>query len=441
MGIDRVYVVNLAARSDRWEQFQSRLPADWPFPKPERFEAIDLRRKKAQPDWFRQGSNAWGCAASHRQILERCISDDVDSVLILEDDAIFTDDFSTKAKQFLESMPDDWEWAYFGGNHLQFPSEEVTPGVWRCVNVNGTFGYAIRGRDAMIKIYKHLCACDWEARHHVDHRYGVLHKAKEIKTFCPRHWLVGHSAGQSNISGNDNAADWWFHWRPHAEIATAAPHVRMAAVVGPFRGGTSITAGVLHNLGVSMGLDFGKAPGHNPTGTFEGKELRLICRRMWHEPTATAKIGPAQRIEKLRNWGNNRRRQLASKAKEIGGGKHPSFCLMVPDLLEAWGPKTLFIDVQRPMEDVIASLVRCNWAGWCTRKIRQATTAMVLAKKRELAKVPADQVYKLNYDDLCEDPLATTLNLCEFLKIEPADSVIENAAGLVNSHETGAAVV
>lgn len=423
---EKVYVVNLEVRPDRFEKFISRIPEDWPFPPPTRFEAVDLRSTQAQPEWFKQGDAAWGCASSHRQILERCISQRLESVLILEDDAVFCEDFTAKANAYLKNLPSDWQWAYFGGNNLKNPVEEVAPDVWRAINVNGTFGYAIRGQDAIKKIYQHLCACDWEARHHVDHRYGVLHKSQALQTFVPRHWLVGHSAGKSNITGKENEHDWWFKWNPIA----SAPPIPMVAVVGPFRGGTSCTAGVLNNLGIYMGAKFKPANKANPKGFFEAQALAQICRQSFKEPWMRERVRKDRRTEQLKQWGDNRKREANAKKIVMAGGKHPTLCLMVEELVEAWGPMTKFVAVNRPLADVKASLDKLRW-GWCSRAKAGIPPMMRMKRDKALESIDPNNVIQLEFKELLADPDEQIHRLADLLGISPTQEQFDAAIDFV----------
>jgi len=113
-----VVVVNLDRRPDRWERVQAMVAAmDWPLKPLRRARAVD-GRKVGKPSWWRAGAGAWGCLQSHIQIIEQASMDGLRSVLILEDDVTFCDDFSTRLAPFLDRVPDDWHQIYLGGQHL-----------------------------------------------------------------------------------------------------------------------------------------------------------------------------------------------------------------------------------------------------------------------------------------------------------------------------------
>ena len=156
----RVFVVNLHSRPDRWESFRERLPEDWPFGEVTRFVAID-GRLVPPPGWWKGGAGAWGCYRSHLKIIEDCLAQDIDSVLIMEDDALFVDGFTEKCRQFFDHLPSDWGFVYLGGQHLEqnirLP-RRVSEWAYRPYNVNRTHCFALRGRGMMEAVYKHLNA-------------------------------------------------------------------------------------------------------------------------------------------------------------------------------------------------------------------------------------------------------------------------------------------
>ena len=209
---ERVYVVNLDRRQDRMAQFRAMLPPDWPFLQPERFRAVDGQLAEG-PDWWKQGNGAWGCYRSHARILEECLNEQVNSVLILEDDALFPADFAARVTELLVNLPDDWEMLYLGGQHLGVPTNpprRINEYVYAPYNVNRTHAFAVRGRPMLLALYKHLHSWkEWLSTDHVDHHLGRLHERRQHRIYCPARWLVGQAPGKSNICGRMSDERFW----------------------------------------------------------------------------------------------------------------------------------------------------------------------------------------------------------------------------------------
>jgi len=199
---EKVYVINLARRRERWELFNQRFPGDWPFKPPVRYDAIDGCLTTA-PLWWQGGHGAWGCYKTHLRILEDCLNQNISSVLILEDDAVCIDGFREKTEQFLQHLPDDWEMVYLGGEHLQEDirlPRKVNDWVYQPFNVNRCHCYGFRGSRMMTQVYLHLNDFqNWNAFHHVDHYLGELQKKLEHGLYVPQEWLVAQSEGESDI--------------------------------------------------------------------------------------------------------------------------------------------------------------------------------------------------------------------------------------------------
>lgn len=233
---DRAVCINLDKRPDRWRRFLGQVPRDWPFGPIERVAAVDGERV-TPPEWYRPAPQnvgdgvtvversanpqealrgAWGCLRSHVRIWEDTLGmlkPWVDSVLVLEDDAVFCDGFSEKATAFLAEVPDDWDQIYFGGQHLEIP-EGISPLVVRGCSVNRTHAYAIRGR-MMLAAYHEMCGAPTSCRQqqaHIDHRFGLMHRTGSWRIYAPRRWLVGQAAGQSDVVSpgrNATREEWW----------------------------------------------------------------------------------------------------------------------------------------------------------------------------------------------------------------------------------------
>jgi GR25 family glycosyltransferase involved in LPS biosynthesis len=109
---ERVYVINLPRRKERLDAFFQRIPSGFPFRQPERYAAVD-GGLASPPDWWKGGNGAWGCYKAHLRILEDSLNNEINSVLILEDDAVCIEGFAEKVQTFWHYLPNDWEMVYW----------------------------------------------------------------------------------------------------------------------------------------------------------------------------------------------------------------------------------------------------------------------------------------------------------------------------------------
>ncbi len=198
----RVYVINLKRRPDRLRMFFQRVDAcDWPFERPTIYEAIDGDRVGV-PAEFTQGGGAYGCRMSHLRILQDCLMQDVDSVLILEDDADFRPDFGEAVQDFLAKLPSDWEGIMFGGQHHAPPEPTGVEGVVRVRYAQRTHAYAAR------RTYMQGLQERWgNATVHIDWR--MRDWQHRWRVYAPVRWLIGQAGGRSDIRGAEKPAEWW----------------------------------------------------------------------------------------------------------------------------------------------------------------------------------------------------------------------------------------
>jgi hypothetical protein len=189
---ERVVVINLTRRPDRLARLSKRLEGNWPFAAPRRFEAIDGSRTSPPATW-KKGAGAWGCAQSHRAVLDAAIADGVSSLLVLEDDAYVADDFASRAELFLARVPEDWDCLMLGAEHL-LPPDPVAPGVARCRASIRCHAYAVRGP------LMPMLSAFWQCNK-IDHCDLVLSSLMgHYKAFAPDPLLIGQDAGWSDIT-------------------------------------------------------------------------------------------------------------------------------------------------------------------------------------------------------------------------------------------------
>lgn len=398
--MDRVACVNLDRRPDRWERFVAGLPADWPWPKPERVSAID-GQVCPPPDWWKQGPGAWGCYRSHLRIVEECLRDGVNSVLLLEDDAVFPEGFTARALEFMQHVPSDWGMVYLGGQHLmanRSPPKQVNDRVVRPYNVNRTHAFALRG-ETMKKVYKHLCDTKtWQRGHHVDHHLGRFHMRMRDPVYAPSEWLVGQAEGKSNINGRVVPERFWVGGK-------AKP--RMVMILGTHRSGSSCLAGVVHRLGVFMGGPF---IGCEPDGGHEDKRLAQLCESSMPFPTTK----PRMLRGRVANFV-----KMHSRRAALTGVKYPHLCAMAKEFDQV--ADLVLVSADRPLEASIASLIRRDGHRRDHKKLEAVQRYLHGCKEGFLS---GRTVFRVEYDELLADPRSVVEKLADYLGVPLSEGAI-----------------
>ncbi len=416
----RALCINLDRRPERWEAFQRNCAIRGV----QRFPAVNGRAVRP-PAWWRQGGGAWGCMLSHIRILEQALSDGLDRcggrggvLLVFEDDALFPPDFAERAARFIRALPADWEQAYFGGQHRGLrvrQPQRVNDEVVRPFMVNRTQAYAVRGEFIRV-LYQHLC--DWPSharhpRHHVDHRMELLHASGRHKVYAPATWIVGQAGGPSDISGRVTQDRFWNGWGKGPSPAHRPP----LWVIGLHRSGSSVTAGILHRLGVHMG---NRLVGYENRGTggFEAHGLATICEEAYPFPSVEPAVPVVTTRKLLREWIDARQREAAWRGT-VMGGKYPHLCFMIDMLLDL-EPESRFVHIDRPVDESIRSLVdrsvkATDWLRATPEQCERLQRALCEAKTCALARLPAERVLTLSYHDLIASPHAQVRRIVEFL--------------------------
>ena len=214
---ERIVVISLAGRQDRRSRCAAHLAALGLSDRIQWFDAVDGRIHPPPQGW-NSGGGAWGCHLSHLTIIRQAIQDRLGSVLILEDDAIFSPHASQELSRFLRAVPDDWGQIYLGGQHLQRPLPTASRQVWRGLNVNRTHAYAVNGTEAG-RIADYLG--QWPSRrqiaHHIDHHLGLAQRMRLWPAYCPTTWFVGQMEAVSDINkGMPDLPERWWHRRRHS---------------------------------------------------------------------------------------------------------------------------------------------------------------------------------------------------------------------------------
>jgi hypothetical protein len=195
-------------------------------------------------------------------------------------------------------------------------------------------------------------------------------------------------------------------------------------VLGPWCGGTSAVAKVLHHLGVMMGTRFDVGV-RELDDTWEDSDLSLLCRRAFSEPGGQLLVDVHTLRVKLRDWAVNHR-AAALIAERRPGVKHPALCIAVDHIREAWGPFVPVV-VDRPAAKVVASLNRLGW--WADEKERAESTAHLVAA-RDLALTGVATV-RVDFEELRSAPAVVIRRLADDLGLEITDAQFAAAVSSV----------
>jgi hypothetical protein len=423
---DRVYVINLPRRTERLETFFQRIPTNFPFRVPERYAAID-GGLASPPDWWKGGKGAWGCYKAHLRILEDCLSHEINSVLIFEDDAVCVEGFAEKVQEFWQHLPQDWEMVYLGGQHIQEKRglpRKVNDWVYQPFNVNRCHCYGFRGRKMLEKAYKHLNnVVEWTVPHHVDHYFGELHKKMETGLYVPREWLVAQSEGKSDICGKELDLRLF-----PSSVETLLPVIDRpcCAVMGTYFGGINTLAGAMKELGLFLGVDLGKHESPQPQ-FFEDTYLGDICRNSYVEPWLEEKRPQVDRVNHLRRWAGLQCKNMP-KETPLVCGKHPILSLMGPEITEAW-KEPRFVCVERNPDECYASMQKVSWC-WHPSAAKYSFNRLAEAREEFFEKYQPP-VLRIQYETLKAEPLRILSELCDFLEHVPTSQQRQSALTLI----------
>lgn len=133
---DRIFCINVAARTDRWEHVQ-KLCAKFGF-EVTRFDAVTGILNNGVPC----GNS--GCTASHRELLNLMVESLWPNMLVLEDDFdILHVDFMDKFARVSAELPADWDMFYLGGHYGEQPIARHSEHLIRCGRFLTTSSYGI----------------------------------------------------------------------------------------------------------------------------------------------------------------------------------------------------------------------------------------------------------------------------------------------------------
>jgi glycosyl transferase, family 25 len=144
---DKVYYINLDRRTDRRAHMDEQLNKF--HMTATRISAVDGNTLKWKPeygvmsDYWNNGAFAY--CLSYRVAIIDAIKTGLDSILVLDDDAVFTDNLFEVLENAKKELPEEWHMLYFGANHhspISMPTERERVGnyLYRLIGSMGSHG-------------------------------------------------------------------------------------------------------------------------------------------------------------------------------------------------------------------------------------------------------------------------------------------------------------
>jgi glycosyl transferase family 25 len=201
---DKVYCINLKRRPERLLEFQQEVEK-YDLGTFEVFPAVDGNdiKEKRTPNLK---LSEQGLIESNLKIIKNSIDNNFNNVLILEDDCIFTDEIN-RVDEYFNSLPDDWDMLYMGGNHNTHmnipPPIIINTKVCKLHNTYSTHFVAIK--KTMFQELEFILSISCEP---LDVTYSKIQKQKNVYSFYPA--IAKQRVGYSDIQNKNTDYNWLF---------------------------------------------------------------------------------------------------------------------------------------------------------------------------------------------------------------------------------------
>ncbi len=110
---DNIFCINLDKRKDRWVSFNEEMKKN-SINNIVRYQGIN-GNEIYNPTKLLNGE--FGVLLTHLSLIKECKKRNYKSVLIFEDDLILNENYNN-LELYMNQMPNDWDFIYFGGNHI-----------------------------------------------------------------------------------------------------------------------------------------------------------------------------------------------------------------------------------------------------------------------------------------------------------------------------------
>lgn len=171
-------------------------------------------RELHPPKSWKGTRGAWGCVQSHIRALRLAVKNNWESVLILEDDAIFCRNAAVRLQTLFAALPKDWRLLYLGGYHQNWP-KEVHADYILASGMTATHAYIVK-RESVPWLIKHIAYYpDYEQQQWgVDQQIRNAVYRGDILQYAPRWNIVGQQRQEYSTIAHSRAGNrerWWEH--------------------------------------------------------------------------------------------------------------------------------------------------------------------------------------------------------------------------------------
>jgi GR25 family glycosyltransferase involved in LPS biosynthesis len=200
---DKIYCVNLDRRKERWEECINQF-LKWDIKEVQRISAVDGNDIDITQYNTKLKPGELGLVLTNIEIIKEAKKQNLSSILILEDDIIFTDEIKNISAYF-DLLPKDWDMLYFGGNHNTHmgvkPPQIINDKVSKLHNTYTTHCIGIKNNmfDILLSVLPKLNGP-------LDVEYAKLQKIFKIYSFYPA--IAKQRVGFSDIQNKTLDYDW-----------------------------------------------------------------------------------------------------------------------------------------------------------------------------------------------------------------------------------------
>lgn len=186
---DAIYVINLDRRPERYQSFLKEIEK-YGITEVERFSGVD--GSTIMSNGIPLLSGELGVLETHLQIIQKCKENGFKNVLILEDDVYFTEELN-KVDEYMSMVPSDWDFIYFGGNHVYGQPPQLVND--KIIKLNFTVAlHCVAINNTMFDVIEAILP---KRQKQVDAYYAELHNRFNAYGFYPN--MAKQTAGFSDI--------------------------------------------------------------------------------------------------------------------------------------------------------------------------------------------------------------------------------------------------